>query len=409
MSTTFKAQSGDTFESISRKAYGDDQYADVIRSANPGLAEPMVGGEDVTAPPRSGSTRAAGTYEAQSDEDIAVLINGQRFRFWETVEITRSLDTVDTFSLVAPFEEERQEFRAAFRPFSFAETVVQVASETLFTGVMVPVRPILETNRKTVQVSGYSRPGVLQDCTASPAAYPIEFNGFNIGQIAKSLCRPFGLDVVGETQGPTFGRVAASSGQAIFGFLSTIARQRSSVLGSTPEGDLEIRKPTGEGTAVAVLEQGAPPLTAVSPQFNEQEFYSDVTGIGPTLVGLPGPVYTHRNKLLRGVFRPHVFEATDVTDADLSQSVLAKAGRMYANMLSYTASVNTWRAPNGAMWAPGDIIKLKAPDAMIYDFYRFEVRSVTFRKEGTATTATLLLTIPGSLAGVIPEALPWDE
>jgi len=71
--------------------------------------------------------------------------------------------------------------------------------------------------------------------------------------------------------------------------------------------------------------------------------------------------------------------------------------------------VATWYDPNNKLWEPNTTIKILAPGAMIYKEYEFLIRSIEFKTTKTEKTATIILSIPGSFSGEIPEALPWDE
>ena len=79
---------------------------------------------------------------------------------------------------------------------------------------------------------------------------------------------------------------------------------------------------------------------------------------------------------------------------------------MLAGTVSYTAEVSTWRNQRGELWAPGDTVKVQAPGAMIYDAYDFLIRSITFRRQDSAT---LSLVLPESFDGGTPGRMPWES
>lgn len=411
MSTTFKVQAGDTFESISRKKYGTEKEADRIARANPGAAEPLTAGTVLTVPAQPDAPQNVQQKGVtDSDEEVAVLIDGKRFRFWDRVRITRAIDTMDTVEFGAPFDADAPGFRETFRPFSFKTVVITVGGEPLFTGTMVAVSPAVENGQKIVSVSGYSLPGVLNDCTSPASTYPLEFDNQGLREISGALSSPFGIGVEFEgDQGAVFERVASEPGKKVLAFLTELAKQRNLVISSTPRGTLLFSQSKETGPPVARLQQGSAPVMAVTPFFSPQEYYSHITGIEPVIVGLAGSQFTVKNPRLLGVTRPLTFNAPDTLDADVKGAVEAKAGRMFGNMASYSVRVATWRDPNGNLWEPNTIVKLQAPEAMIYNEYAFVVRSVEFEREGRAETATLNLVIPGSFSGKVPESLPWED
>lgn len=410
MSQTYNVIAGDTFDSIARKQYGSEKDADLIARANPGIAEPLSAGTALTVPSLPGAPKNL-PIQAPADrqDEVAVLIDGQRFRFWDKVRITRAVDSMDTVEFGAPFDADAPGFKETFRPFSFKPVAITVGGSPLFTGTMVAVSPVVENAQKIVSVSGYSLPGVLNDCTPPASSFPLEFNDQGLRDIATAVVAPFGLtvDFQGD-QGAVFERVACEPGKKALSFLTELAKQRNLIISSSSRGALVFWQSVESGPPVAILQQGTAPVLSVTPFFSPQEYYSHITGIEPVIVGLEGSQFTVKNPRLLGVTRPITFNAPDTLDADVKAAVEAKSGRMFGNMASYSVRVATWRDPNGELWEPNTTVKLTAPEAMIYNEYEFVIRSVEFNRERSVETATLNLVIPGSFSGKIPEALPWD-
>lgn len=400
---------GDTFESIARKQYGSEEYADLIRSANPGAVEPLTPGQSLGTPtnPRAPRDNVARAPAADLDE-VAIRINGQRFRFWASVRITRSIDNQDTVEFSAPFDSDAPGFRDVFKPFSYLPADVFVGGDPLFTGTMIGVLPEVRPGEKTIRVSAYSLPGVLNDCTPPASAYPIEFNNMRLDAIAAALAKPFGVSVVftGPVGAP-FERAAPDPSETVLAFLADLARQRGLIISSTPTGELLFQQSIEPGEPVAILAEGVSPVIEVRPAFSPQQYYSHITGLEPVNVGTDGSQYTVKNPHLAGVVRPLTFKAPDVEGADIKDAVAAKVGRMYGNMAAYSVRVDTWRDNSGALWKPNTTIKLHAPDGMVYEPYEFILRSVAFDRDAGQSSAVLDLVLPGAFSGKNPEALPW--
>lgn len=411
MSETFKTGTGDTFESIARRVYGTEQEANRIAQANPGLSDTIPAGVDIVVPD---NTEAAPlrpqTSPAQEQNETTINLNGKRFRFWDSILITRSVDNMDTVEFNAPFDSEAPNFKETFRPFSFQKAEVFVGGEPLFTGTVIAITPNVSPDAKTLAVSAYSLPGILNDCTSPASAYPIEYNGLDLENVTKALVKPFGLNVEFlADQGQVFERVACNPGTRIFSFLAGLARQRNLLIASSPRGALQFLRSVEPGNPVAVLTQGASPVVSVTPLFNPQEYYSHITGLEPVVIGLDGLQYTVKNSRLAGILRPLTFTAPDTQDSDIKTATEAKAARMFANMVSFDLVVNTWRDLAGRLWNPNTSLILEAPDAMIYKPYEFIIRSIQFERNKNEESARINLILPGAFAGKIPESLPWDE
>lgn len=406
----YEVRAGDTFNSISRKLYGTDLRAAILAAANPGVTEPLTPGIFLVTPLDPavvGGARQTGA--ASNPEEVALLIDGERFRFWSEITIQQSIDGLSVVSFRAPFEADNAAFKKIFRPFSFQSVVVTLGGEPFFAGTMLTPTPSLEADSRTVEVSCYSLPGVLQDCTAPASSYPLEFISLNFSQIAEAVLAPFGLAVILEADpGPAFDRVALDPGARIWSFLAKLAKQRNLILSDTPAGALLVRQSVQPGQPVAILEQGQPPLDNVSAQFNPQQYYSHITGLRPAYFAKPGEQFTVKNERLRSSVRPFTFKADDTAGGDIETATRATAGRMAANSVSYSVSIPTWRTALGILWAPNTTIKLTAPGVMVYTSYEFIVRAVTFSKTGETEQAMLDLVMPGAFSGEIPEAVPWD-
>lgn len=403
MSITYNTISGDSFDTVARKKYGT-ALGLLIRSANPSVSEPIPPGTTLVIPDQPNSPKDQhGGAVSEGQDEVAILVGGELFRFWSIISVTRTIDQMDTFALSAPTT-------TAFKPLTFETVSITVGGTPLFTGTMLGVQPSVSASLQIDEVNGYSLPGVLNDCTMPSSAYPVEFNDQTLEQISKTLLLPFGItSVFVDPAGSTFDRVSMGEGEKVLAFLAKLAKQRNLVIGSETLGFLRFSSPNGEGNIVARLQQGTAPLVSINPLFNPQQYYSDVTGIEPVLVGLQGQKHTVKNDRLSSVVRPFTFVVHDAVQGGLKAVVEAKAARMFADAVKYTVDVATWRNAEGGLWSPGDTIQLDAPSAKVFGFFTFLIRSVTFRAMPNGRTASLDLVLPTVFSGGIPERMPWDE
>lgn len=340
--------------------------------------------------------------------EVTLLIDGEEFKFWGNMNITRPLDSFATFSLSSPFDPDVLLLRETFQPFSYKSVALKIDGAPLLTGVLFP-SPQLNPTSNTIAGSGYSKPGVLNDCEFSPDSYPLEFNGVNLQTIADTAARPFGVPVIFDAApGVAFDQVAAAPSSKILAFLIGLAKQRELLISDTVAGALKFFAPIESGPAVVAIHQDASRFIDGKPTFNEQQYYSSVTGLSPNTLGRFSESFTVVNPFMAGIVRPHTFTISDTTDVDIQTVVRAKAGRMFADSVSYEISVQGWRDDNGDIWAPNTLVKLSAPGIMVYTESEFIVKSVRLsRGSTTGDTATLALVLPGAYNGKIPESLPW--
>ena len=398
---------GDTFSAIARKIYGDDQLSGMIQRANPGVSEPLQSGRFITVPVIE---QPANITPAPDDPDQMTLsIDNRIYSFWTEATFNRSLDSFDSVEFRSPFESDRQDFRDTFRPFSFKPIALHIGSELVFNGIMVNVSPELANNSQTVAVGCYSRCAVINDCTAPASGFPLEYRDTQLDAITDQITGMFGFgSSFPDGPGSKFVIVRCTPTQTIFAFLTGLAQKRNLVISNTSAGDLLFRKSAGLLQPAVTLREGRSPVLSVAAEFSPQSYYSHITGLTPIALGRVGSQFTVRNDRLDGVLRPFNFDAGDTTETDITTTTDDKVGRMFGNMAKYSVQLDTWRTPDGRLWAPDMTVRLTAPGAMIYQPYNFIVRSVVFNQKTNSRTATLDLVLPGSFAGGIPETLPWD-
>ena len=408
MSSTYDVKAGDDFATVSRTVYGTEAEAGRISRANPGVNEPLSAGVILSIPVLPDDPQnAIPTAPSNNLDEVAIRIDGKRFRFWTDVTVSRRIDSFDVVSFEAPFEAALDDFRETFKPFSYKTMDITVGGDLLFTGTMF-ITPALRTTEKTVRVSGYSLPGVLNDCPL-PATTPFEYNGVALGEIAGAVAAPFGIGVqFDDDQGEVFESVAIRVGENVLSFLADLAKQRGLIMSSTPRGKLLFYKSITVGVPVAQMTQGESPLTSVAPRFSHQSYYSEVTGVEHVQTGLNGAKHTVRNPHARGFVRPFSYTVPDTVSGGLKAAVEGKAARMIGAAIGYSLVVATWRTPAGDLWSPNTLLQLTAPDVMVYEPYDFLIKSVEFVKDRAAERAILTLTLPGAFSGSLPEALPWD-
>lgn len=342
-------------------------------------------------------------------EDVRIQIRGREYTGWQDLEVTQQLDSFATVSFSAPFEPDKQQFRDDFRPFSYHDLNVTVGGEPLLTGTLVDVDPARVPASRTVGVNGYARPGVLADCHMPPTAWPLEYNGLTLQQIAERVCSPWSIGVLveGGNVGAAFDRVAMEPDADPSAFLADIARQRGFVVADHPDGRLWLRRSATSAAPVLVrLKEGAPPLISCGVSFSPREYFSEITGVGGARPGRGGAASTVRNPHATAL-RPRVYKPEDTEAGDVPSASRAQLGRMFGAAASYEIPLPTWRSPSGVLWAPNQVIEVEAPGAMVYRPTRMIVRTVAFKKSRDEQSAVLSLVLPGVFTGEAPEVLPW--
>jgi prophage tail gpP-like protein len=344
-----------------------------------------------------------------SDNIIKLVVDNSEFKFWSSFEITQSMSTFDVFSFEAPFEQNST-IKDVIKPLQFKPGQLFIDDELLSTIVLVDPLPTIG-NSKSITVSGYAKPGVLNDSSIPFSEYPIEFVDQTLEQIAKTLAGIYGVEVEflcsGSCRsGEPFSKVKLKVGQPPYSFLIKLAKDRGFLISNTPDGKLLFWK-AANNPDVTILKEGHTPLLDVVPNINPQGYYSEITGLGTVAYIKETETVTIDNPLLK-VKRPFVYKTKNkLTGADLQKAVKWKTGLMIAESIKYSITVQGLRDERGNVWKPNTYINLTAPDAYVNNETTFLVDNLTLAKSDSDIT-TMNLVLPESRNGKIPVRLPWD-
>lgn len=152
--------------------------------------------------------------------DISLSIEGTKYSGWETIRVTRSIDSLCgefSFSLTDfPFEETR-------KITAGLAITVQLGSETLITGYIDRVSRTKEGNRKELTFSGRDKTLDLVDCSAIYKSNV--WRQAKLSQIANDLCAPFGVIVASVEGGnPKVKEFAIQTGETPFSAIERLCR-----------------------------------------------------------------------------------------------------------------------------------------------------------------------------------------
>jgi len=349
------------------------------------------------------------TIEADDQNEVAVLIDGDRFKFWDSASIKLSMESLTQFTLAGLFESDNAIFRNAFRPATYKDITLYVGGELVKQCTMVQPNPTLGPENNSVSVNAYGKAGIINDCNKNITQYPLEFYNRNIQQLATIITGGFDLEppVFTVDPGAVFDSVSLGVSDNPLKWLSKLAQQRGILISDDTEGRL-LFQVANEGSPIAALNQGVPPMFTGTANYSGQELFSSVSGQAPTFVGLDAEQVTREVDFV-GAERPYVFKMEDSAGADLQGAVLAKTGLMLGKAISWGITLQGWRDPNGDIWKPNQIIKMTAPGLMVYNASELLIKDVVLTRTPTKDTTVMKLVLPGAYSGKIPEVLPWED
>jgi prophage tail gpP-like protein len=433
---THTVVSGDTLGSIAVRHLGSFQKWSKIVEANPQLSNRkkakdgsplifpgdnlIIPGEESPPPvvlPPSYVTKVQKasiikTIQLGSNEqDVSILIDGKQFVGFTGYEIHLNYDTLDTFSMTAPYDVALTEIKDAIMPFAYRNCAVYYNGNLLFNGTLLTPDPELTDNAREMTLQGYPLCGILNDCTIPLARYPAAYNGMNLKEIAEPLADAYGIGVdFQDSCGNAFTDISFEPTEKVLSLFSKLAQQRQLLFTNGSDGNLVFFKAKKESPAVSFSE-GEMPLISIKPKFNAQGFYSHIIGFTKTDKEKASVSYTWENPYLigKGVTRFLTIMPSDAeTKDELEKAVLAYAGRMFADCVSYELECEGHTAADGTVFPKGMTVRVNAPGAMIVKETNFIAKNIKLKRDTSGKTASMTLVLPGSFTEEIPEELPWE-
>lgn len=369
---------------------------------------------------------------------MKIKINGDYYANFTDFSYERNLDSVGSvFSFACLFDEEKREL---FKPLSFLKVQFYNDDEVLFfTGVIVS--HAFQSNAETnlVIMSGYSLPGVLEDCNIPYSAYPLESINMNLQEIANKFIRPFGLKLIIDASArnevsKNYPKTAATPEESIKEYLSKLAAQRNVILSHDENGNLLLFKPNVKQTPVASFNKESG--VEMSLDIAGQDVHSETTNLRqpkpkktekkkkpkqgsteeedelgynvvektqttPTpaikkIKELPQYFSTMRNPLVLS-YRPSVkvlSEGEDFSTADAVKNQFADE----LKAIKFNIKLDEWKEIK-----PGDIIEMQNDELYIRDKIKLIVLSVSKTKNAEEEAMSLEAVIPEAFTGTEPK------
>lgn len=441
------AQPGDNALSLALLAYNDSSKSYVIVDANrslyPANLPPNVLKDNIMFTPglpivipqdSATAQKAQGTSKKKNsqpvipskkflplnpikpkNEDLNLTIEGKTFIYFDDVTINMALDSIaDTFSLKVPFDSTNEDFRKLMRPFSYKEVCLYIGGEKMLTGNIVSLKTDNKPDARTIQIDGYAKTGILNDCNPS-AETKMDFTNLNLMQIADRLCKPYGISIVFESDpGAAFtnrDKIQIDRNKKIVEIINQLAKQRGFTVSNTRHGELLFHKSDDTETPTMRIESGKPPCIGSSATYNGQNRFTDITVTKAKTDKSKNESLSFRDPELagQGIFRSVILSADSTEVGNLQTAAKAKIGRTIAESVQINADFFGWRRPDGELWYPGQNFLFKSPDDFIYNFTKVIVRSVSCKRNNNSQTVSLSLALPECFNWKIMEVYPWDS
>lgn len=329
--------------------------------------------------------------------------------YFNDFEIDLKFDSVaSTYSFSAYFDPLNKVHAELYCVSHFHEATLLHEGETLISGFLLSQAFNYSSVKEMAQLAGYSKPGVLEDCTIPPTIYPLQADGLTFNQIVQKLIAPFRLKMVidssvSDAMNKVIPKSTASETQTIKEYITELATQRNIIVTHTPSGELLFTKAKTDLKPIAHFEEGTPG-TKFSMSFNGQGIHSHITVMSQAnSEGGNAGEYTIQNPYcpVAYVYRPTVVTQSsgdDITIEEFAKQQLAKE----LKNIKFVIHTDRWKI-DGKIIRPNNIITVYCPEIYVYKKIELFIESVKLKGNSTETTAELVCVLPEVYNGKIPK------
>ncbi|MDD5013671.1 MAG: hypothetical protein PHW73_01035 [Atribacterota bacterium] len=340
--------------------------------------------------------------------ELSIKISGQKFDNWNNFKLSLAYNSVaSTFSFdgLVLTKEQKQ----LFKPLSYHACQVHFENELLLTGTIISTSTSIDNNKNLGGISGYAKPGVLEDCPVPISLYPLQSDGMTLREISEKLLKPFEISIVVDSQvsaemDKKYEKSTADPSSSVKDYLCELAKQRNIVITHTASGSLLFTRAQSDKQSIATYIEGKP-STRISLSTNGQGLHSEITVQKQATIGTDvAGEETIKNNLI-SIFRPTVTNQTSGDNNDTSNSAKMVRASELKN-ITLTIETDRWKWYDGKklyMIKPNEIIEVESPSNFINKRTRFFVESVDLTGNQEGVNAVINCVMPETYSGEEPK------
>lgn len=337
-------------------------------------------------------------------------IRNRKITFFNDFTLALKYDSVGSaFSFSFYFNPDNPEHKEVMCIGHYHLCTVTHNGETLLTGYILSQDFGSSPKAEMVSISGYSLPGVLEDCEIPTKLYPLQSDGISLKNITERLIQPFGLKLVVDSSvaslvNSTFKTTAASESQTVKSYLSEMASQKNVVMSHDENGNLLFTK--AKTYQNPIIDFNVPvngmPGTTMKLNYNGQAMHSHITvqKQADTDGGNAGE-FTIRNPfVINSVFRPKTMTQNSGDDNDTEKAAKTALAAELKN-IKLTITTDRWLI-DGKIIKPNSIITVTNPQCYLYKKSKWFIESIDYKGDQNINTAVLNCVLPCVYDGSTP-------
>lgn len=331
-----------------------------------------------------------------ASESIILDIDGVQWQGWESVSITRAIDSVSgsfELSLSDRWTEVMETLPLAPAMSCSIKVSNGTSTDTLIKGYIDTVKSSLNATSHSISVSGRDASADLVDCAAVHS--PSEWRGQGCLALATALASPFEVAV---TAGANLGDVITvhkvEAGESAWECLERALRQRELLAMPDCNGGIQLAT-IGAETATSSLVQGENVLSAsvifdARDRFSEYRVLAQQRGSDSIDASAAASVIGVATDDTLGRYRPYVISGEAPKDASSAKTradweASVRAGRS----VTVNVTVQGFRQSDGTLWPINAMCRVVLPWLRIEQDLLIAKAIYKVSSSGSTTTLTL--------------------
>jgi prophage tail gpP-like protein len=327
-------------------------------------------------------------------DELVLTINGVEYSWWEDIDVTlRAEGFPPSFSVNATMAADGH-----LPILEGSSCTVALGKDLVITGYVDYVIDTETPDSHSIQITGRGKTQDLVDCSAEwPSDQMI---GGNAQTVAARLGSAYGINVVmlnGASPGDDISQWPLNYGETGASIIQRVARNAGLLAYETPQGQLALAavgtKEAGSGIEYGVNVQGMSVHRSMADRYSEYVCCSESVDSMKEMGGsdfyftAPDPnVSRHRRLCLV------VDQVAENPQAFTIQRALWEAARRAGRAYVVTATVDSWRDNDEALWMPNTIIPVKRSSSGSTE--QMIISEVNFRRNGQEGTVAKITAMP---------------
>jgi prophage tail gpP-like protein len=329
--------------------------------------------------------------------------NHYNVEFFNEFTLDLRYDSVgSTFSFSLYFDPNNDVHRFLWQPGHYHVVSVEHNGELLIRGFVLSQSFNNSPTKKLSSISGYSLPGVLEDCQIPPSVYPLQFDGQTLAQITRHILGYFHQKnspiklvvdpIVSAEVNSVFDKTTANETQSVKDYLSSVASQKNVIMSHTPEGDLLYTKANTTKAPIFHFHKGLP-STSMELTFNGQPMHQTISLLKQASEdGGNAGDETIRNPYVPFVRRPKVKKQSSGTDNDTGNAARMALSEELKN-ITLKIETSIWEI-DGLIIKPNNTITVTNDELYLPKRSKWFIESVSLKGNEKQNTAVLNCVLP---------------